>query len=129
MLFRSKAGLVTMTLYLAHELKPYNIAANILLPHHTRTTGSDEQDELHRQRRLRTAPPGTEVYMPLRAVPAHVVPLALHLAEQDSEGTSGQVLSAMQWNEQHGLGDIERWAYPDDLVSSTHRRFGAPAAR
>jgi 3-oxoacyl-[acyl-carrier protein] reductase len=123
----AKAGLVTMTLYLAHELKPYNIAANVVLPYHTRTTGSDEQDERARERRAHTSPPGTEIYMPLRANPDHVVPLALHLAEQDSEGTNGQVIGAMQWNEEHGLGGIEKWAYPEDLKSSTHRLMGVRA--
>jgi 3-oxoacyl-[acyl-carrier protein] reductase len=119
----AKAGLVTMMLYLAHELKPYNIAANVILPYHTRTTGSDEQEEVQRQRRLRTSP-GAEIYMPLRANPSHVVPVALHLAEQDSEGTNGQVIHAMKWNEDNGFGDIEKWAYEEDLKS---RRPARPA--
>src|SRR4030095_8737114 len=44
----AKAALTTMTLYLAHELKPNNIAANVILPGHTRSTGSDEQEKERR---------------------------------------------------------------------------------
>src|SRR5713226_4737983 len=35
----AKAALVTMTLYLANELKGSNIAANVILPGHTASTG------------------------------------------------------------------------------------------
>ena len=40
----AKAAVADLTFYLSHELAPYNIAANLLLPGHTRTTGSDEQE-------------------------------------------------------------------------------------
>ena len=40
----AKAGMVTMALYLAHELRESNVAVNVCLPGHTRSTGSDEQE-------------------------------------------------------------------------------------
>src|SRR5581483_11722079 len=54
----AKAALVTMTLYLAEELKEHNIAANVILPGHTRTTGSDEMDAVKAAIRTQSAAPG-----------------------------------------------------------------------
>lgn len=122
----AKAALVTMTLYLSHELKPYNIAANVLLPGHTRTSGSDEQEAMRQQARARTPPAGGQAWRPMRVNPDHVVPLALFLAEQDAEGTTGQVISTLRWNEDNGFGGAERWAYAEDLEAPDVRRFGAP---
>ena len=42
----SKAALMTMGFYLADEVKAQNVAVNLILPGHTRTTGSDEQTRL-----------------------------------------------------------------------------------
>ena len=42
----SKAALATMCFYLADEVKAQNVAVNLILPGHTRTTGSDEQTRL-----------------------------------------------------------------------------------
>jgi NAD(P)-dependent dehydrogenase (short-subunit alcohol dehydrogenase family) len=122
----AKGALVTLTLYLAHELKPHNIAANVLLPGHTRSTGSDEQEVLRRAIRARAAAPGAPVVRPLRLNPDHVVPLALFLAAQDASGVTGQVIGALQWNEQHGFGGTDRWGYPPDLEAADMRR-SAPA--
>jgi len=108
----AKAALTTMTLYLANELEPYNIAANAILPGHTRTTGSDEQEVERRMIRERL---GVAPRRLLRVVPEHVVPLALFLAEQDARGITGQVINVLQWNEKHGYGGVERWSYPPDL--------------
>lgn len=107
----AKAALTTMTLYLAHELKPNNIAANVVLPGHTRSTGSDEQEK---ERRLIRERAGIR-RRALRVVPEHVVPLVLFLAEQDALGVTGQVINALQWNEEHGFGGTDRWAFPPDL--------------
>lgn len=38
----AKAAMGSMTIYLAQELKQHNIAVNLMMPGHTRTTGSDE---------------------------------------------------------------------------------------
>jgi 1,1a-dihydroxy-1-hydro-9-fluorenone dehydrogenase len=111
----AKAALTTMTLYLASELAPHNIAANVVLPGHTRTTGSDEQEAIRRRIREQLGIRRRT----LRLVPEHVVPLALFLAEQDAGGITGQVISAMEWNEKNDFGGAERWAYPPDRESST----------
>src|SRR3954471_6719739 len=84
----AKAGMVTMALYLAHELKEHNIAVNVLLPGHTRSTGSDEQEA---ERGLMRQRMGQPAWQPRRLRPEHVLPLALHFAEQDGAGDTGQV--------------------------------------
>ena len=110
----AKAGMVTMALYLAHELRDAGIAVNVLLPGHTRSTGSDEQEAERAAMRARLGQPA---YAPRRLRPDHVVPLALHLAELDaSSGETGQVLKATEWNEAHGL-PIDRWVYEGDAAA------------
>ena len=95
----AKAGMVTLALYLAHELRDSNIAVNVLLPGHTRSTGSDEQEAERARMRERLGQPP---FAPRRLTPEHVVPLALHLAEQDAvSGVTGQVLKATEWNAAH----------------------------
>jgi NAD(P)-dependent dehydrogenase (short-subunit alcohol dehydrogenase family) len=111
----AKAALAVMTIYLATELKPYNIAANVILPGHTRTTGSDEQEAMRREMREREGRGG---YVPIRVRPDNVVPLALYLAEQDASGTTGQMISALQWNKEHELGGIEVWGYEPDVEAA-----------
>jgi 3-oxoacyl-[acyl-carrier protein] reductase len=105
----AKAGMVTMALYLAHELQPRNIAVNVLLPGHTRSTGSDEQEAVRAKLRAAMGAPPTGTSSRLR--PDHVVPLALHFAEQDGGGITAQVLKALEWNARNGLGGVEAWSY------------------
>lgn len=121
----AKAALVTMTLYLANELKPHNIAANVLLPAHTASTGSDEQEALRAAMRARAAAAGQSTFRPMRARPEHVVPLALFYAEQDAEGVTGQVLNAMKWSEDNGFGGPRDWVYEADRDDAAVRRPGA----
>ncbi|HLF72471.1 MAG TPA: SDR family oxidoreductase, partial [Dehalococcoidia bacterium] len=115
--YKSAKGAVgTLTFYLAHELRPQNVAVNLLLPGHTRSTGSDEQERERAEIRSKLrpdAPPSS----PLRMRPEHVVPLALFLADQDASGVTGQELSAVRWNEAQGLGAAEAWAYPPDVAA------------
>jgi NAD(P)-dependent dehydrogenase (short-subunit alcohol dehydrogenase family) len=111
----AKAGMVTMALYLAEELKSSKIAVNVLLPGHTRSTGSDEQEAERRNMRARMRLPE---WRPKRLRPEHVVPLALHLAEQDASGMTGQVIRAMAWNQENGKGGVEAWAYAPDLATA-----------
>lgn len=126
----AKAALVTMTLYLANELKPSNIAANVLLPGHTATTGSDEQEALRAQMRARAAAAGQPTFKPMRVRPEHVAPLGLFLADQDASGVTGQVINTMQWNQEHGFGVADEWVYEADRDDPEVRRWGAaPAAR
>ncbi len=112
----AKAALAVMTIYLATELKPYNISANVILPGHTRTTGSDEQEVARREIRERLSTGSG--YVPIRVRPDNVVPLALYLAEQDASGTTGQMVSALQWNKEHELGGIEVWGYEPDVEAA-----------
>jgi NAD(P)-dependent dehydrogenase (short-subunit alcohol dehydrogenase family) len=98
----SKAALATLSFYLADEVKQFNVAVNIIIPGHTRTTGFDEQN----QARLEAgAKPG-----PLPVMPEHVTPLVLHLASLDATGITGRMFDAMQWNIEHGIGGHDRWA-------------------
>lgn len=110
----AKIAMGAMTIYLAQELKQHNIAANVMLPGHTATTGSDEQERVRNEIRERVAP-GSPNRTPRRVRADNVVPLALFLAEQDGNGTTGQWLSCMEWNETHGLGGFEAWGYGPDL--------------
>jgi NAD(P)-dependent dehydrogenase (short-subunit alcohol dehydrogenase family) len=98
----SKAALATMSFYLADEVQEHNIAVNIVIPGHTRTTGFDEQN---RARLAQGARPG-----PLPLVPEHMVPLVLHLAAQDASSVTGRMFDVTVWNAEHGLGGHERWA-------------------
>jgi NAD(P)-dependent dehydrogenase (short-subunit alcohol dehydrogenase family) len=112
----AKAALAVMTIYLSTELKEYNIAANVLLPGHTRTTGSDEQEVARAEIRARMG--GSGGYVPVRVRADNAVPLALHLAEQDASGTTGQMISALQWNQEHELGGVETWGYEPDVQAA-----------
>lgn len=98
----SKAALANLTFYLAAEMKEYNIAANIVVPGHTRTTGFDEQNRARLAAGARPGPP------PMK--PEHMVPIVLHLASQDANGVTGRMYDVMTWNVEHGLGGPETWA-------------------
>ena len=98
-----KAALATMQFYLADEVAQHNVAVNIIIPGHTRTTGFDDQN---RARLALGAKPG-----PIPLVPEHMVPLTLHLAAQDAaSGVTGKMFDVVTWNIEHGLGGHERWA-------------------
>jgi NAD(P)-dependent dehydrogenase (short-subunit alcohol dehydrogenase family) len=116
----AKIAMSSMTIYLAQELKSFNIAANVLLPGHTATTGSDEQEVARNEirQRLGEARPDRT---PRRVRADSVVPLALFLAEQDASGVTGRWMSAMAYNEDHGLGGFETWGYAPDLPASKER--------
>jgi len=113
----AKAAEAVMTIYLSHELKPYNIAANVILPGHTRTSGSDEQEAARAEIRARLGDPRTGA-PPRRVRPDNVIPLSLFLAEQDSNGTTGELISALQWNQEHELGGYDAWGYAPDLEAA-----------
>jgi NAD(P)-dependent dehydrogenase (short-subunit alcohol dehydrogenase family) len=113
----AKLAMCSMATYLAQELRPMNIAVNVLLPGHTATTGSDEQEIARNavRERLGQARPN---WSPRRVRADNVVPLALFLAEQDASGITGQWLSAMEFNERNGLGGFEAWGYEADLQAA-----------
>jgi NAD(P)-dependent dehydrogenase (short-subunit alcohol dehydrogenase family) len=98
----SKAALTNVSFYLAEELRPNNVAVNVVFPAGTRTTGSDEMV-------AGRAALGMRVAALLR--PEHVVPLVLHLACQDASGDTGKAFDAVQWNVLHGFGGADRWQF------------------
>ena len=113
----AKAALANLTFYLAHELKPRNIAVNLLLPGHTRSTGSDEQEAGRAAIRARLNPAAAAASA-MRVRPEHVVPAALFLAQQDAGGVTGQEIGALRWNAEHGLGGIETWGFGPDVEAA-----------
>jgi NAD(P)-dependent dehydrogenase (short-subunit alcohol dehydrogenase family) len=102
----SKAALTSLSLYLAEEVRARHVAVNVLFPTGTMTTGSME---------MVTANRALGILMSPLLSPGHVVPLALHLAEQAAEPASGetwvtgQTLEAVEWNRTHGHGGPEAW--------------------
>ena len=96
----SKAALTNLSFYLAEELRPHNIAVNVVFPAGTRTTGSDEMVAGRRAQ-------GQAVGALLR--PEHVVPLVVYLAQQDAGGETGRAFDAVAWNSAHGHGDRSAW--------------------
>lgn len=98
----SKAALATLSFYLADEMQEHNVAVNIVIPGHTRTTGFDEQNRARLALGARRGP--------IPVVPGHIVPLVLHLAAQDATGITGRMFDVMKWNVEHGLGGHETWA-------------------
>src|SRR5215471_13152987 len=74
-----------MMFYLADEVRDKNVAVNIMIPGHTRTTGFDEQNLARREsgRASGNAP------APLK--PEHMVPLALPRRADGSGGCHRQV--------------------------------------
>lgn len=100
----SKAALATMSLYLADEVRDDNVAVNVLVPGHTRTTGFDAQNLARMQAGM------TNQVGPAPVVPEHMVPITLFLAAQDAAGgNTGKIFDVMRWNAEHGFGGHERW--------------------
>lgn len=106
----AKAAVTALFGYLATEVRPYNVAVNVINPASAKTTGYEERAV------ARAAIAGTETARPAGdrtgpARPEHVVPIALFLAEQDATtGVSGKIFSVMQWNVANGFGGPEVWA-------------------
>lgn len=96
----SKAALTSLSRYLAEELRPFNVAVNVLYPSGTMTTGSAEMVNANRAQ---------GIVMGALLRPGHVVPLALHFAEQDAGGDTGQAIAAVEWNQAHDLGGPGEW--------------------
>ena len=108
----AKAALLTMMFYLADEVKERNVAVNLIVPGHTRTTGSDEQAA------ARQSLGGGSGALSLR--PDHVVPLAPFLARQNAGGgPTGRCFDTVAWNIEHGLGRRRR---SFRLAASTRQR-------
>ncbi len=112
----TKAAVAAMSFYLAEEVKPENVAVNILIPGHSRGAWFDDT---MRARVSEGMHPGNRP-----VVPEHIVPIALYLACQDGKGVTGKMFPVMDWNEEHGYGGYEQWAddsLPSDLEEAYRR--------
>jgi len=78
----AKAAILCAMFYLADEVKEHNVAVNVIVPGHTRTTGFDEQNAYRRANGSAGDPRGGRGPQPL--VPEHMVPIVKFLAEQDA---------------------------------------------
>lgn len=105
----AKAAILCAMFYLADEVREHNVAVNIVIPGHTRTTGFDEQNAYRRARGSAGDPHGGRGPQPV--VPEHIVPLVQFLAQQDAaSGVTGRCFDTMTWNIEHGLGGVDAWA-------------------
>jgi NAD(P)-dependent dehydrogenase (short-subunit alcohol dehydrogenase family) len=94
----SKFGLEALTQCLALEFQAYNIAVNSLSPgKHSILTDQEKVYQLKENPEL--------IFMR----PEMMVPPALFLASQNSQGTTGQHIEAFQWVSQNNYGGIEDW--------------------
>src|SRR5690606_26185598 len=112
----AKAAEIMMTIFLANELKPHNIAANVLIPGYTNTTGTEEQMQARRAVFERNNP--GKPYLGRRLKPESPAPLALYLAEQDANGVTGEQFNVLAWNQQNELGGFETWGWPPDVEAA-----------
>jgi NAD(P)-dependent dehydrogenase (short-subunit alcohol dehydrogenase family) len=126
----AKAAILCAMFYLADEVAQHNIAVNIIIPGHTRTTGFDEQNAARRSLTAQQAgnPQQAANRGPLALLPDHMVPLAMFLADKDAEsGVTGKCFDTMTWNIEHGLGGPNRWAdlEAEPGVEEALQRMGA----
>jgi NAD(P)-dependent dehydrogenase (short-subunit alcohol dehydrogenase family) len=84
----TKAAFTSLSFYLAEELKPSNVAVNIIFPGPTRTTGSEQMSEGRARLGLRMGLLESD----------HVVPVCLYLARQTGSDLSGQAFDVVPWN-------------------------------
>jgi NAD(P)-dependent dehydrogenase (short-subunit alcohol dehydrogenase family) len=109
----TKAALLTMMFYLADEIKDQNVAVNLLVPGHTRTTGFDEQNIARREMGMASG------RAPAPLTPQHIVPLALFLAKQTVEtGVTGKCFDTVAWNIEHGVGTQKQFEDQDGIAVS-----------
>lgn len=118
----TKAALLAMMFYLADEVRSENVAVNVMVPGHTRTTGFDEQNIARRE--LGMSNPNAP--LPLRA--DHMVPLALFLAKQNAASeVTGKCFDVPTWNIEHGLGGQLAWEDPEGTAVSENAELMAAA--
>ena len=97
----AKAGLNHLTRIMAQELKSYNAAVNAmfvpLIP-----AGATEGTYWEKVRDQVGGWYKPEV----------VLPLLIHLAQQNAQGTTGQLVDCLEWIEKQGLGPVDNWKLP-----------------
>lgn len=112
----AKAAILCAMFYLADEVKEHNVAVNVVIPGHTRTTGFDEQNAMRRAANNPQAMgegrrPGGNAGGPTPVRADHIVPIVKFLADQDAKsGNTGKCFDTMTWNIEHGLGGTDVWA-------------------
>jgi NAD(P)-dependent dehydrogenase (short-subunit alcohol dehydrogenase family) len=111
----AKAAILCAMFYLADEVKEHNVAVNVIVPGHTRTTGFDEQNAMRRAagggQAMGEGPVRGRAGGPQPLVPEHMVPIVKFLAQQDAaSGVTGKCFDVVTWNIEHGEGGVERWA-------------------
>ena len=117
----TKAALLTMMFYLADEIKKDNVAVNLMIPGHTRTTGFDEQNIARREQGMGSS------RAPAPLTPQHIVPLALFLGGRDAaSGVTGKCFDATTWNIEHGVGTQQQF---EDLAGAAVSENAAIANR
>jgi NAD(P)-dependent dehydrogenase (short-subunit alcohol dehydrogenase family) len=111
----AKAAILCAMFYLAEEVKEHNVAVNVVIPGHTRTTGFDEQNAMRRaagnQQAMGMGQQGRASAggpTPVRA--DHIVPIVKFLSQQDASTVTGKCFDTMTWNQEHGLGGVKEWA-------------------
>jgi NAD(P)-dependent dehydrogenase (short-subunit alcohol dehydrogenase family) len=105
----AKAAILCAMFYLADEVQEHNVAVNVIIPGHTRTTGFDEQNAFRRTQGAAGDRTGGRGPQPVTA--EHIVPIVQFLAQQDAaSGVTGKCFDTMTWNIEHGLGGVETWA-------------------
>lgn len=129
----SKAAMTNMSHYLADEVRPHNIAVNVVFPPGARTTGFDDRSAERVAKGMRPTS--------LSSRADTVVPVTRFLATQDaSEGLTGKMFTAVTWNLEHGFGGPNAWLAPDPIgnpettaklesgeLGPRAPRFGGPA--
>jgi NAD(P)-dependent dehydrogenase (short-subunit alcohol dehydrogenase family) len=96
----AKAALATICRYLAEEIKPRNVAVNIVVLAPAHAADFDSQNQ---------APSG--VYTPPAPLPAlteHILSLVVHLAAQDASGMTGRYFDPAERNAAHAPGSPVR---------------------
>jgi NAD(P)-dependent dehydrogenase (short-subunit alcohol dehydrogenase family) len=98
----TKAAIGNLTLYLGHELREHNIAANAVIPGHAEMTGWALVDKARQAAGMRVPTS--------RQLPEHIVPLLLFLSAHDaSNGPTGAFIDTNEWNLLHGFNTAASW--------------------
>jgi len=104
----SKAALTNVMCFLGEELREENIAVNILLPLHTRSTGFDEWEKAY----FNTG--GRQPQTPYH--PNHLQPIGCFLADQNvASGNTAKVWNASVWLPEQGY-PLAQWLSPDPKI-------------